>query len=452
MSRSRWWSRGTSRTISRDGSVQVGVDRTCGVPGQLAGLAAQHVAPRSAGSIRNTSGASRGHDVPAALVDLAVQLLGAPAGVPGEDPQPLQAAVEQLDRACRGRPGRAGRRPRGSPPARRRGSRSSATAERALGADRAAVEEHLGLGDDVAPAASTSATGTGEGRLSTTPSAPSSSTSSSSTTVSAKFGSSSAGVATSSIPARASVMAPSWPTARHARQPRDRAARRATARAATGRGPDRGRRQAARRPPRGPAGSASGRGGSAPGAALDLGADPGGGGVLAAGAAGHHGEQHVLLGGGLRHGVGHRARRGARRGERSRIARTPGSSSAVALPGGDDGASRSMGWSSARARSGRPGGCASAAGGRRAGSARRRRSRRRRRRPSAGRRRGGRRRWRSRCGGSLRGGGRTSRSWSVSCLGVHSHTVGTYSRYATIPTVCKPPRRDRDHAIPAVRS
>ena len=114
----------------------------------------------------------------------------------------------------------------------------------------------------------------------------------------------------------------------------------------------------------------------------------------------------------------------------SRIARTP--ASLGPWPGARRSAPRSRGrpgLAPARARCGRPGGCASAAAGRRPGRARRRRSRRRRAGPGAaavatavglvddG------------CGERLRGGGKHPRSWSAPL----SHTVGTYSEYETYP-------------------
>ena len=275
-----------------------------------------------------------------------IELLGAPAGVPGEDPQPVEAAVEQLDRGV-----------------------EVDQAEPAV--DRAEADRHV-LGGRAAAAtasapsvltgppwkstsgsattspqpSSTSATGTAEGRLRTTPRAPLSSTSSSSTTVSAKLGSSSAGVATSSIPAPRLGHGPiitqtePGPTQRECGEAaggtcRSGAAGGQAARAALSR---------SSRPARGSAGRR--RAVRRPGALLDLGADAHGGGVRGARPgrpSRRAGSRSLAVGPG--HRLGHRRRRRASARWRSRIARTPGSSSAVACQAATTAASRSSGWS-----------------------------------------------------------------------------------------------------------
>ena len=68
------------------------------MPGELAGLAAQDVAPEVVGIAAEDVERLRRYDVPAALLDLTHQLFGAPAGVAGEDSHPVETAVDQLHR------------------------------------------------------------------------------------------------------------------------------------------------------------------------------------------------------------------------------------------------------------------------------------------------------------------------------------------------------------------
>ena len=189
----------------------------------------------------------------------------------------------------------------------------------------------------------------------------------------------------------------------------------------------------------------SGGHGRRPGRVLDRGTHARGSGVLGRPPGRPSRPAGPLLGRGLGHGLGHGLveRLGAvvvDDGEHAGhlVGRGP--------PGGERPPARGpSAGSSARARCARPGACASAAAARPAASARHRRSRRRPRRPWGAVRRGGRRRWRSRCGGSLRGGGRTSRSWFLL-----SHTyiplVRTQSMRQTDGT--QPHRRDLSHPSP----
>src|SRR6478609_11312699 len=78
------------------GSVELGIDGPGRVPGELAGLTPQDVAPQGRGVAAERVERLGRDDVPAALVHLDLELSGRPAGVPGEDAQPGQAAGQEL--------------------------------------------------------------------------------------------------------------------------------------------------------------------------------------------------------------------------------------------------------------------------------------------------------------------------------------------------------------------
>ena len=133
----------------------------------------------------------RRRDEPGLLLDLALELPGAPAGVAGEDAHAADASrsagdvLVELDRA------RSRRRPRRPPAA----VEELAQRDHAARADRAADEDGLAVRHDLREVGHRLGGGVSLGRLRTIPTAPSSLCSSSSTTLRRKFGSSRVGAA-----------------------------------------------------------------------------------------------------------------------------------------------------------------------------------------------------------------------------------------------------------------
>ena len=119
-------------------------------PARRAGGAARRATGRAVSS-RKTSTASPGYDVPAALLDLAVELARRPSRRTRRRSAARPGCRRPARPGCRGRPGRAARRPRGSRPARPRRRAAARPPSAPVGADRPALEEHLRLGDDLAP-------------------------------------------------------------------------------------------------------------------------------------------------------------------------------------------------------------------------------------------------------------------------------------------------------------
>ena len=126
------------------------------------------------GSATNASPGRDVDDVPRAGVDLGLELAAGPPGVPGEDPQVVEAAADQLGRGVQvDQPDRSLE----APPADRRCSTAS-TRARPSALSRATGPPWNSTCGDVARVCQvgrTSPTGTGVARFTTTPSAPSSS-------------------------------------------------------------------------------------------------------------------------------------------------------------------------------------------------------------------------------------------------------------------------------------
>src|SRR5215217_6770887 len=83
-----------SAASRRAASVELGVDRPVRVPGELARLAAHHLAPQIARVGLERVRRQRRNDVPVAAVDLSLELTRAPAGVPGEDADAVHGGVD----------------------------------------------------------------------------------------------------------------------------------------------------------------------------------------------------------------------------------------------------------------------------------------------------------------------------------------------------------------------
>jgi hypothetical protein len=125
-----------------------------GHPGQLPGLAAEHPAPQSQRVLAEQVVGLGRYDEPGALADLDLELLLTPPGVPGEDPQAGQRRRDDLGRRVQVDDPHVGVQPA---EADRLDVRVDAVGgrgghrQRGVGADRAALEEHVRLAGHVGP-------------------------------------------------------------------------------------------------------------------------------------------------------------------------------------------------------------------------------------------------------------------------------------------------------------